>query len=152
MALFDRIADKSLLVRRIHVTANRVVAETAAEAQPDGAEQLDLFTDYQARDQARREEQAALEREKRQQKAVLAIKKKYGKNAILKGMPFLRPGVTQAKTIKLRENDPAIISMDQHPPHLPHQQTEGRVAAGKRHQCGLDKRQCPCVIFSTAKQ
>ena len=96
MALFARIADKSLLVRRIHVTANRVVAETAPEAQPDGAEQLDLFTDYQARDQARREEQAALEREKRQQKAVLAIKKKYGKNAILKGMN-LEEGATTAE-------------------------------------------------------
>ena len=86
MALFDRIVDKNLLVRRIHVTANRVVSETAPEAQPDGAEQLDLFTDYEALDRKRKEETAELEREKRRQKAVLAIKKKYGKNAILKGM------------------------------------------------------------------
>jgi len=86
MALFDRIADKDLLVRRIHVTANRVVSETAPEAQPDGTEQLDLFTDYEALNKKRKEEAAELEREKRQQKAVLAIKKKYGKNAILKGM------------------------------------------------------------------
>ena len=48
-------------------------------------EQLRLFTDYEAREQERRMEKERLEREKRLQKAMISIKKKYGKNAILKG-------------------------------------------------------------------
>lgn len=77
MELFERIADRNLYVRRINVTANHVVSETKAES----CEQLDLFTDYEA-EQAQKSE---AEREKRAQKAMLEIKKKYGKNAILKG-------------------------------------------------------------------
>lgn len=49
-------------------------------------EQLDLFTDYAAVEAKREKENAELEREKRMQKAMLSIKKKFGKNAILKGM------------------------------------------------------------------
>ena len=84
MALFDRIADPALLVRRITIGAGRVVPERSVQRQPE-FRQLDLFAD--PREEARREaEQAALEREKRRQKAVLHIKRKFGKNAILKGM------------------------------------------------------------------
>jgi DNA polymerase V len=61
-----------------------VVPERSVQRQPE-FRQLDLFAD--PREEARREaEQAALEREKRRQKAVLHIKRKFGKNAILKGM------------------------------------------------------------------
>jgi len=81
LALFDRIVDKNLLSRRMYLTANRVVLEANAP-DGDGMEQLDLFGDAQRR----AEECAALEREKRMQQAVLRIKKRYGKNAILKGM------------------------------------------------------------------
>lgn len=49
-------------------------------------EQLDSFTDYEDRDRQQAEKANALEREKRQQEAILSIKKKSGKNAILKGM------------------------------------------------------------------
>ena len=83
MELYDRIADESLLVRRLTIVANHVVPEAAAEAGRQ-VEQLDLFSDPQ---QSNAEEDA-LEREHRRQKAVLAIKRKYGKNAILKGMNF----------------------------------------------------------------
>lgn len=89
--LYDRIVDKSLLVRRITITAGRVVEETAGRAEE--FEQLTLFTDHKALDQMRAEEEAALEREKRMQRAVLDIKKKFGKNAILKGMN-LQEGAT----------------------------------------------------------
>lgn len=83
--LYERIVDKNLLIRRINITANRVVDEASA-AKTEEAQQLDLFTDYAA-EQAKKEEEAAeLEREKRMQKTVLQIKKRYGKNAILKGM------------------------------------------------------------------
>ena len=83
--LYDRIVDENLLVRRLNIVANHVIDETSVPAQTE-AEQLDLFTDYEARDRQQDEDTAALEREKRQQQAVLSIKKKFGKNAILKGM------------------------------------------------------------------
>ena len=85
LELFDRISNKQLLVRRIYLTANRVVMESDA---PDkrAMEQLDLFTDYSALHRQRAEEQAALERERRMQKTMLEIKRRFGKNAILKGM------------------------------------------------------------------
>jgi len=83
--LFDRIVDESLLVRRVNITANHVIDE-ASTPKKNEMEQLDLFTDYVAKEKERAEEAAALEREKRMQKAMLTIKKKFGKNAILKGM------------------------------------------------------------------
>ena len=85
LGLFDRITNKNLLVRRIYLTANRVVEEGAA---PDKhpMEQLDLFTDYDAQSKLKAEEKAAMERERRMQRAMLDIKKRFGKNAILKGM------------------------------------------------------------------
>ena len=49
-------------------------------------EQLDLFTDYMALEQQRKKENEALEREKKMQQAMVDIRKKFGKNAILKGM------------------------------------------------------------------
>lgn len=76
--LFDRIVDKNLLIRRVNITANHIVDEASLENK-DKIQQLDFFTDYQ-------EEDAELIREKKMQKTILEIKKKYGKNAILKGM------------------------------------------------------------------
>ncbi len=92
MELYDRIIDKNLLVRRITLTANRLVSETSIE-QEEHFEQLDLFTDYEASQKQKAKEKAALEQEKNIQKAILSIKKKYGKNAILKGMS-LQEGAT----------------------------------------------------------
>lgn len=91
MALFDRIVDQRLPVRRMSLVADRVTAEdlSARQAQP---EQLDLFTDYAAK----KEQEAALKREKNLQQAVLDIKNKYGKNAILKGMNY-EEGATAAQ-------------------------------------------------------
>ncbi len=83
MALFDRIMNPTLLVRRINLAAIRVAPESAAQ-QPE-AEQMDLFTDYAAQQEKRQREAADLEREKRMQHAMLKIQEKYGKNAILKG-------------------------------------------------------------------
>jgi len=83
MDLYDRVVDPSLLVRRLYLTCTRVVLES--EWPREEPEQLDLFTDP-ATEQAREEERKALEREKRMQRAMLEIKRKYGKNAILKGM------------------------------------------------------------------
>ena len=81
MALFDRIVDPELLVRRLNIVACHVLRET--DVVPSGlGEQLDLFAVQE--DPA--EKETLRQREKRRQQAVIEIKKKYGKNAILKGM------------------------------------------------------------------
>ncbi len=81
--LYDRIVQPDLLVRRMYVVANHAVRE--ADAPEPVAEQMDLFTDYSAAEEQRRAEQEAAEKEKRKQQAMLAIRAKFGKNAILKG-------------------------------------------------------------------
>ena len=83
--LYDRIVDEKLLVRRLNITANNVISASKIPDEP-AFEQLDLFTDYEARKTQQKKDAADLEREKKMQEAMLAIKKKYGKNAILKGM------------------------------------------------------------------
>ena len=92
LELYDRIVDKSLLVRRLNISANHVICE-ADVPKENKVEQLDLFTDYAALEKEKEKENAALEREKKMQQAVLTIKKKFGKNAILKGMN-LQEGAT----------------------------------------------------------
>lgn len=84
LRLFDRIVDENLLVRRINVTANHVMDEQSIKS-TERVEQLDLFTDYKQQEEQRRQERAELERERRMQDTVLQIKKKFGKNAILRG-------------------------------------------------------------------
>ena len=83
--LYDRIVNPELLIRRLTITANRVVDANTIK-QENRYEQLDLFTDYTALQAKREQEKAELEREKKMQEAMLHIKKKFGKNAILKGM------------------------------------------------------------------
>ena len=85
LELYGRIVDPKLLVRRISISANHVVREEDAPKN-DAAEQLDLFTDYAAKQQKQAEEEAELAREKKMQETMLTIKKRFGKNAILKGM------------------------------------------------------------------
>ena len=94
MELYGRIVDPNLLVRRLNMAANHVVPEEA-QGSAEVFEQLDLFTDYAALEKQREEEKAALEKEKRMQQAVLSIKKKYGKNAILKGMNLQESATTK---------------------------------------------------------
>ena len=85
MELFDRIINPDLLVRRITVVACKVVDESLVDDEPEFT-QLDLFTDYAKLEQEKAEEKKKLEKERQMQQAVLDIKKKFGKNAILKGM------------------------------------------------------------------
>ena len=84
-SLYDRIADKALLVRRLSISANRLLREDEVPRQ-DEAEQMDLFTDYAAREKERAESAAEHARERKLQETMLGIKKKFGKNAILKGL------------------------------------------------------------------
>ena len=86
--LFDRIVDKNLLIRRLNITANHIIDEASVPKTDRDYEQLDIFTDYAALEAKCEQEKTELEREKRMQQAVLTIKKKFGKNAILKGISF----------------------------------------------------------------
>ena len=92
LSLYDRIVNPDLLVRRITIVANRLTREEDAY-EKQSYEQLTLFTDYEALQKEREEENEALAKERRLQEAMLAVKKRYGKNAMLKGMN-LQEGAT----------------------------------------------------------
>ncbi|MBQ8731701.1 MAG: DNA repair protein [Oscillospiraceae bacterium] len=78
-ALYDRIVDPSAPIRRVNLTCNRVEADT-------GFEQLSLF----ARPETGK-------REQKLQQAVLGIKERFGKNAILKGMNLEESATTRER-------------------------------------------------------
>lgn len=84
MRLYRQIVDEKLLIRRLNLVAAHVVPISRMK-EPEPFEQMDLFTDYAARDAEREREQTELLRENKMQQAMLDIKKKFGKNAILKG-------------------------------------------------------------------
>ncbi len=90
LALFDRIVNPALLVRRVTIVANHVTPETGEQEKPQA---FDLFADIAA--QARAMEQA--QREKAVQRAILAIRRKYGKNAILKGSNLEEEAMTRER-------------------------------------------------------
>ena len=87
VGLFDSIVNKDLLVRRLNLSVNHVVDEASVMSKK-APEQLDLFVDYEALAQQREAEQAALDKERRMQEVQLAIKQRFGKNAILRGLNF----------------------------------------------------------------
>ena len=87
MNLYERIINKNLLVRRLNITANNVVSELDVE---EKYEQMNLFVEYKELEKKREKEKA----EKEIQKAMINIKRKYGKNAILKGMNLQDGGTT----------------------------------------------------------
>ena len=95
--LYDRITDPRLLVRRVTVTANHVIEEGRVPKPKESPEQLNLFTDYEAlrreQEQAKREER----KEKSLQHAMIDIKRKYGKNAILKGANLQEGAMTMER-------------------------------------------------------
>ena len=72
MDLYDRIVDRRFLIRHVYVVANHVVDESQVEGV-----QLDLF-----------EEPVDTSRERSRQEAILEIRRKFGKNAILTGIDF----------------------------------------------------------------
>ena len=94
--LFDRIMNWDLLVRRINVAAANVIPENEISEKPV-FDQMDLFTDYEALEEQNRQEMQEREKERRIQHAVLDIQKKFGKNAILKGMNFEEGAMTRER-------------------------------------------------------
>lgn len=85
MELYDQVIDKNLLIRHIYVIFNHVYPQNSI---PKAAEQiqLDLFTDYNKEKREEEKTQEKLDRENRLQQSILDLKRRYGKNAILKGM------------------------------------------------------------------
>lgn len=83
-SLYDRIVDPALLIRRVNITAGHVIDEERAEEKP-AYEQMNLFTDFVMNEDSKKEEEA-LEKERKAQDAILEIRKKFGKNAVLRGM------------------------------------------------------------------
>lgn len=83
-SLYDRIVDKTLLARRLTLCANHLLDESSVPE--DLPEQIDLFTDYSAKEKQKKEADTAHARERKLQETMLDIKKRFGKNAILKGL------------------------------------------------------------------
>ena len=84
--LFDQIVHPDLLIRRLNLTTNHILSEDMIKLEPP--QQLDLFTDYDEVNRQRQEEEAERKKERRLQETQIAIKKRFGKNAILKGVNF----------------------------------------------------------------
>ena len=87
--LFDRIVNPDLLVRRLTLTTNHVLRVHDEDKKKHEPQQLDLFADYEIQERQRREEELELQREHSMQETLVAIKKRFGKNAILKGTSYL---------------------------------------------------------------
>ena len=87
LALYDRIVNPILLVRRLTLTVNNVVRENNVSTVHEPV-QLDLFTDYAAEEKKQKEITKRQKKERRIQEARLKIKRRFGKNAILKGLNF----------------------------------------------------------------
>lgn len=99
-AIFDRIADPLLLVRRITLVCAHVLPEEEA-LRPEPFEQLDLFTDYEALQARRQADDIRRRKEKSRQQAVLSIRKKYGNNAILRGMNLLEDATARDRNSQI---------------------------------------------------
>ena len=93
MGLYDEIVNPKLLVRRITVVANHLVEESTVVEKAE-FEQLDLFTDYVSQQEAQAAEQEEREKERKLQEAMLSVKKKFGKNAMIKGMNLQEGAMT----------------------------------------------------------
>ena len=84
--LYDRIVMPQLSVRRFYVAAVHLLPEGEVSAAPPAPEQLDLFTDYEAREREQAKKQAEEDREKRIQHTLIQLQDRFGKNAVVKGM------------------------------------------------------------------
>lgn len=100
MKLYEEIVNQKLLVRRINITANHLVDENSVTYEA-AFEQMDLFTDYEALQKERQKEQEELEKERRLQNTMLELKKKFGKNAVLKGMNLEEGATTKDRNSQI---------------------------------------------------
>lgn len=101
MELYDRIIDNNLLVRRIYVVANNVTSANLPKEEKKQYEQIDMFTNYEEQEKKTEENNKKEQSEREIQKAMINIKKKYGKNAIIKGMNLEEGGTTVARNAQI---------------------------------------------------
>jgi DNA polymerase V len=85
--IFEEKADPELLVRRLYITALNVIPEDKADTKQQFG-QLELFKDL-SKEEEERVQKAELDKERRLKEAMLDIKDKYGKNAVLRGTNYL---------------------------------------------------------------
>ena len=93
LGLYDKIINQNLLIRRVNISANNLIKESEIDCSPK-VEQMDFFTDYKERDEAKKAEKERYVREKMRQNAVISIRKKYGGNAIIRGMNLTEGATT----------------------------------------------------------
>ena len=98
LRLFDRIINKDLNVRRVTVTACKLLPEDEAKQIESGkTEQLSFFDNPDEVQERREQENTELEKERKCQETILQIRKKYGKNAILKGVNYEEGATTKER-------------------------------------------------------
>ena len=98
--LFDRIVNPDLLIRKLNLTACKIRKESD-EKDDRQIKQLSFFTDYEAEEQKRIKEEEELLKERNIQETILKIKKKFGKNSILKGMNLLNGATAKDRNEKI---------------------------------------------------
>ena len=91
--IYDAIVDPSLTVRRFNLSVTHLLTVADVSREEPTCEQLDLFTDYAALERQRQAEKAAENKERRMQEALIGIRDKFGKNAVIRGLN-LREGAT----------------------------------------------------------
>lgn len=96
LELYDKKVNHSLTIRRVYLSANHVILEQNLEEQA-AYEQLDLFTDYEKEFQKQQLVKTKRKKERSLQEAVLEIQRKYGKNAVLRGMNLLEGAMTKER-------------------------------------------------------
>lgn len=100
LELYERIINKNLLTRKIYVVANNVVNENETKKTKEN-QQISLFVDYKKQEQEKIKKDKEREKENNLQHTILDIKKKYGKNAILKGMNLEKDGTMKERNSQI---------------------------------------------------
>lgn len=99
-ALYDRIMNRDLIAKRLNLTACNVLPEDAAR-EKESYEQMDFFSITETAQTRKAAEEKELERERKRQEALLSIRKRFGKNAILKGMDLQEGATTQQRNAQI---------------------------------------------------
>ena len=92
LELYNKVVNPALLIRRINICVNNLQSESERNKNVP-ARQLDFFTDYSELEKKSEEKEKSYAKEKKKQNAVIAIRKKFGGNAVIRGMS-LEDGAT----------------------------------------------------------
>ncbi len=101
LELYDKIASKSLTVRRVNISVCNLTDESGIPDSCAAPEQIDLFTDYKASEQALIAEQAELKKERATQEVIVELRRRFGKNALLKGTSYQKDATTKERNAQI---------------------------------------------------